>query len=377
MKTLTKVGVFFIHTIIKGDCMCKDSKKKRKVLFIIKERYTYGQITKAYGLYNSCDFISRKLNEIGIESKVVQVVDNNCIDREVSIFKPTDVFIEALWVVPDKFKILSKLHPKVKWHIRLHSKTPFIATESITFSWLNQYINLKCQGIDIELTANSQEFCNNLMQVYNHHISYTPNIYYPSDKIGCNVPNLRLNDNEIHIGIFGALRPLKNHLQQAIWSLEFARTINKKAVVHINVSEHESYASSHGVGNILTNIRNLFNSPGCNGRLVEHPWYPHDDFLGIVKQMDLGMQVSFSETFNITAADFVYVNVPIVVSSEIPFINPLCKINTNSSEEALNAMKIAITFSKFGLNKINKMLLNKWNEKALKQWNKVLQFKDR
>jgi len=355
--------------------MCKI--KKKKVLFIIKERYAYGQITKAYGLFNSCDFISRKLNEIGIESKVVQVVDNNCIDREVSIFKPTDVFIEALWVVPDKFKILSKLHPNVKWHIRLHSKTPFIATESITFNWLNQYMNLKYDGIDIELTANSQEFCNNLRQVYNHHIAYSPNIYYPSDKIGCNVPNIRLSHDEIHIGIFGALRPLKNHLQQTIWAIEFAKQINKKPVVHINVSEHEKNSSVQSIGNVLTNLRNLFESPGCVGRLVEHPWYPHEDFLGLVKQMDLGMQVSFSETFNITAADFVKVNIPIVVSSEIPFINPLCKINTNSSEEALNAMKIATTFANFGLNKINRMLLNKWNEKALKQWNRILNYENK
>lgn len=346
---------------------------KRKVLFIIKQRYAYGEITKAYGLYNSCDFIARKLIELGIESKVVQVVDNNSIDREVHDFKPTDVFIEALWVVPDKFKVLAKLHPNVKWHIRLHSKTPFIATEAITFDWLNQYMQLRQDGIDIELSANSREFYENLKSIYHRHITYTPNIYYPSEKNqNSQVPDVRINSNEFHIGIFGALRPLKNHLQQAVWAIQFGNEINKNVVVHINVSEHEANSAAHGIPNVLTNLRNLFKSPGCRARLVEHPWYPHSDFLNLVGQMDLGMQVSFSETFNITAADFVHMNIPIVVSNEIPFVNPICKITTNSSEEAISAMKVATKFSKIGLNRINKMLLNKWNEKATKEWKQLI-----
>ena len=349
------------------------SQRERKVLFIIKQRYAYGEITKAYGLYNSCDFIARKLTELGVESKVVQVVDNNCIDREVSLYKPTDVFIEALWVVPEKFKILARLHPNVKWHIRLHSKTPFIATEAITFGWLNQYMALRSEGIDIELSANSSEFYDNLKQIYHNNISYTPNIYYPDHKPHTStvVPNIRTT-NEFHIGIFGALRPLKNHLQQAVWAIEFANVTKKNVAVHINVSEHESNSAVQGVGNVLTNLRNLFNSPGCRGRLVEHPWYAHADFLSLVSQMDLGMQVSYSETFNITAADFVHMGIPIVASHEISFVNGLCRIDSNSSNDAVAAMRLATKFSKIGLGRINKFLLNKSNEKALDSWKKLL-----
>lgn len=350
------------------------SQQKRKVLFVIKQRYVYGEKTKAYGLYNSCDFVARRLSEIGIESKVVQVVDNNYIDREVHAFKPTDVFIEALWVVPDKFRILAKLHPTVRWHIRLHSKTPFIATEGNAFNWLNQYIDLRKEGINIELTANSEEFYDNLKQIYGHKfISYSPNMYYPSANIPPSnlVPDIRTNPKEFHIGIFGALRPLKNHLQQAVWAIEFANKIDKPVVVHINVSEHESYSAQNGVSNVLSNLRNLFMSQG-NVRLYEHPWYSHSDFLYVVKQMDLGMQVSFSETFNIVAADFVHSGVPIVVSREIEFVNPLCRINSNSSDEAMSAMKIAIKFKNLGLNRINKFLLNRFNENALSYWKDIL-----
>ena len=351
------------------------AKTRKKVLFIIKQRFIYGEKTKAYGLYNSCDFVSRKLIELGVDSKVVQVVDNNCIDKEVHAYKPTDVFIEALWVVPDKFKVLAKLHPNVTWHIRMHSKTPFIATEGNAFNWLNQYMSLCKEGIKIKLSANSIDFFNDLKSIYGtKNVSYSPNLYYPSHDydFSCNVPDIRTNSNEFHIGIFGALRPLKNHLQQALWSIQFGKLIKRPIVVHINVSEHEAKSNTNGVANVLFNIRNLFSEEAENCRLYEHPWYSHSDFLGVVKQMDLGLQVSYSETFNITAADFVYMNVPIVVSDEIKFVNPFSRINTNSSKQAMTAMMDSVRFGSLGLNYFNRYLLNKTNRKAVNSWKELL-----
>jgi hypothetical protein len=350
--------------------------KQKRILFIIKQRYAYGQITKAYGLYNSCDFVARKLRELNIESEVVEVLDNNSIDREVARFKPTDVFIEALWVVPEKFKILSKLHPTVEWHIRLHSKSPFIATEAIAFEWMTEYMKLREQGIKINLSANSEEFYKNLKHMFDDRwISYSPNLYYPKENLTptIDIPYYRTNKNEFHIGIFGALRPLKNHLQQVLWAIQFGEVINRPIVVHINVSEHENQTGQNGsVMSVLKNIRNIFNNSNINARLVEHPWYQHVDFLNIISQMDLGMQVSYSETFNITAADFVHMNVPIVASDEIKFINPLCRIDLNSSDDAMKAMNIATKFARLGSNKLNKMGLNRSNDKAIEQWRKLV-----
>jgi hypothetical protein len=67
------------------------------------------------------------LQKSGIESKLSVCTDNNDIDREVNLYKPTHVIIEALWVVPTKFAVLTKLHPKVQWILRLHSEMPCMA----------------------------------------------------------------------------------------------------------------------------------------------------------------------------------------------------------------------------------------------------------
>jgi len=115
-----------------------------KVLFILKRREDYNSAIHNHqglstGLYNSASFMNNMLNDNGVQSKMVVVIDNNCIDREVTAYRPTHVIIEALWVTPSKFAVLQKLHPGVKWIIRLHSEMPFMAGEGMAMDWLGDY----------------------------------------------------------------------------------------------------------------------------------------------------------------------------------------------------------------------------------------------
>ena len=341
--------------------------QEKRVQFILKQRYVYGQYTKAYGLYNSCDFVARSLRDIGIETEAVQVVDNNGIDREVSRFKPTDCFIEALWCVPEKFKVLARLHPQVRWHIRLHSKTPFLAVEGMAFEWIRAYADLRKQGIDIWLSPNAHSLYEELKMIFPDCVNHTPNIYNPSpDASAAQIDIRRESPDELHVGLFGALRPLKNHLQQAMWAIRFAEEVKKcPLALHINISEHEKDKTEP----VLRNIRSLF-ADGKH-RLIEHPWMPHADFLTLVKQMDLGLQVSFSETFNIVAADHVSQGVPIVVSPDITFVNPFSVASPTDSNAAMRAMNRTLLLAPF-LCPINKALLKISSRSALHWWRRTL-----
>ena len=117
-------------------------KTEKKVIFILKKRQSShtGYASVSSGLLNSARFVSDMLNKNGIESNLVEVQDNNCIDREVSKYRPTHVVIEALWVVPSKFEVLTKLHPNVQWIIRLHSDISFLANEGIAIEWIYEYL---------------------------------------------------------------------------------------------------------------------------------------------------------------------------------------------------------------------------------------------
>lgn len=341
-----------------------------KILFIIKKRVSYGNSngkTASYGLINSAKFVVNFLNQNlkDVEANVVEVVDNNCIDREVTKYKPDVVIIEALWVVPEKFNVLIPLHPNVNWVVRLHSKTAFIANEGIAFPWIAKYIEIGKKTQKLHISPNNEEFAAYLAKIYSEKKLFTPNIYPDvyRDQIVKNS-----NKEEIHIGCFGAIRPMKNHLTQAIAAIAFAKYKNKKLYFHINDDRTEQHGE-----NVLKNLVALFDSTE-NAELVRHPWMPHDEFLKLVSSMDLGTQVSLTETYNIVAADFVSSGVPILVSKEIDWAPLLYRANPNSIQSIVNGYeRLYLLNSKF-LTNWAKHNLNKSNQVALAHWIKFVNY---
>jgi hypothetical protein len=296
---------------------------KPRVLFILKKRNNCWGQEDGYsscghfssGLYNSANFVNLMLQENGIESKIVEVFDGHCVDKEVYNFKPTCVIVEAIWCPPYKFEVLTKLHPKVKWIIRNHSEVPFLSNEGNGFNWMLEYtkyknvyisnnsLNIQCDFIklvSIQQKISTQEAAEKVV--------YFPN-YYPI--INHKIRNFINHDGPIKISCFCSVRPLKNQMIQAIAAIEFAESINKKLHFHINGTRVEGNGEP-----ILKNLRLLF-SHYPQHKLIEHNWKPHAEFLKLIGEMDISMQVSFSETFNIVAADSIKMGIPIVVSDEI------------------------------------------------------------
>jgi hypothetical protein len=348
-----------------------------KVLFILKRRHDYNSekhinINLSTGLYNSASFMNEMLNENGVESNIVVVVDNNDIDKHVTKHKPTHVIIEALWVVPTKFHVLTKLHPNVIWVIRLHSETPFLANEGMAFDWLGDYLTFDnvVIGVNAKRVLNElREFIGTKFYPYVHNefienrVVYLPN-YYPQIY---NTKEFNRDKDHIDVSCFGAIRPLKNHMVQALAALKFAESVDKKLYFHINTGRIEQKGDS-----ILANLQSMFSHIHNKGhRLINHGWMPREEFLEVCKTIDIGMQVSFSETFNIVAADLVTQGVPIVGSNEIPWTTKLFSTNPTDSDKISDKLFFTYKFPKLNL-KIHKYLLTKYTNKTIKVWLKFL-----
>ena len=89
----------------------------------------------------------------------------------------------------------------------------------------------------------------------------------------------------ISISSFGAIRPMKNQLMQAIAAIKFADDIERELVFHINATRVENKGDS-----ALKNILSLFEN--THHKLVQHPWLNHNEFIKVIKGMDICMQVS-------------------------------------------------------------------------------------
>jgi len=344
-----------------------------KVLFILKRRADFNaeMQTKeglSTGLYNSASFMRDMLQSQGITSKMVVVQDYNEIDRQVHAWWPTHVVIEALWVVPAKFAELQRLHPKVTWIIRLHSDMPFIAGEGMAMDWLGDYSGFA----NVVIAANSPRMLREMRNYYQWRdgldaksvakkVIYLPNSY--PTKYRFKFPN-RFKSH-IDIGCFGAIRPMKNHLLQAMAAIEFANRINKKLRFHINIGRVEGRGEP-----VQRNLTALFEQLNhTDHELVMHEWTPRDQFLELCHSMDIGMQVSFSETFNIVAADLVSQGVPVVASAEIPWHVHWFAADTTSSKSMTDSLMLT-----WELPIINawwhKHRLRKYCQRSAKLWAK-------
>lgn len=315
---------------------------KPKILFILKRRQDFDPTQHTVegmqtGLWNSASFVHKMLLAEAVESKMVVVIDNNCIDRQINEYKPTHVIIEALWVVPQKFIELQKLHPNVKWIIRLHSEIPFLAQEGMCFDWLGDYARLPNMFIAANAPRALEEV--RLFLKITHgwsdlesleKVIYLPN-YYPQFFLPYQE---KPESDEIHVGCFGAIRPLKNHTNQAFAALKFADYIGKKLRFHVN-ARIECKADP-----IVNSLKGMFQHLVESGHsLVFDTWRPRDEFLEHCRTMDIGMQVSYSETFNIVGCDLISQGIPIIGSAEIPWMNSIAFADPTTSENIFKVLK--------------------------------------
>jgi glycosyltransferase involved in cell wall biosynthesis len=343
---------------------------KNKVLFILKCNENYGaeqysHVGLSTGLYNSALFMDEMLNKDHIESKMVVVTDNNDIDREVTEFKPTHVIIEALWVVPFKFDVLIKLHPNVKWVIRLHSEVPFLANEGMAMDWLGNYSKYD----NIVVACNSPQTTKDIQFYLGHknewskkiqkqRVIFLPN-YYPQDYKS---KKLDKSKDTIDVACFGAIRPLKNHLIQAMAAIKLADKISKKLNFHINFRLEQKGEP------IFNNLVALFEQLENKGhKLVIHKWVPRDKFLELCSKMDIGMQISFNETFNIVAADIISQGVPLVASPEIPWASHWFATHQTNTNDIFDTLRDTYNYPCINVY-INKCLLKSYTDKTRKIW---------
>lgn len=322
-----------------------------RVLFICKKGQGYGPTTqrKSSGLYNSTQFIVRALRANSIPADIVEVTDNNDIDREVKKHRATICVIEALWVVPEKFVILKKLHPRTKFFVHLHSEIPFLALEGNAIHWLIEYAKREVGTI-----VNSSEAYEALARSVSM-LHFLPNVYLSDAR------SAKLSTKaHLDIACFGAIRPMKNHLTQALAAIEYARQEGKSLRFHINTARVEG-----GGAPVLKNLRHLFKETP-DAELIEHPWFEPRELINFLqKNIDIGMQVSLTETFNVVTADYITAGIPIVVSEEISWVSDFCKTDGSFGDIVSKLRRVNENRLLVGWNQI---LLERFASKSTRAW---------
>jgi hypothetical protein len=199
---------------------------------------------------------------------------------------------------------------------------------------------------------------------------YLPNAYDEKalfGKVPPPAPSLIFGSHKLHhqrstidIGCFGAIRPLKNQLEQAIGAIRFGNKYKKKVRFHINSERIEDNGN-----NILKNMRALFLA--TKHELVEYEWMERKEFLEVVSNMDVGLQVSFTESFNIVTADFIAQHVPCIVSPEITWMPKEMKVRVSDSDEMAEKIKEVLE-NRTKFIRLSLVHLKSYHSKAMEVW---------
>jgi hypothetical protein len=324
-----------------------------KILFIVKQHQRLAGSGNSWGLLNSSRLVASALNRAGHLAVVREVVDNNSIDGVLARERPDACVIEALWVVPEKMPVLMRLHPAVEFVVRVHSRLAFLAEEGSALDWLARY------DAGITVAANDAETAAELSRVLSRKVAYLPNVYPLDD---ASPKRGRKNRPSIlNVGCFGAIRPLKNQLAQAVAAIIYADENDKTLRFHVNAARVEQRGAE-----VLKNLRALFNASPRHA-LVEHDWHSHDDFLDVLANVDVSMQVSYTETFNIVTADAVSVGTPVVASPAIEWMPATFCADPNSVEDMTVRLRMALSLGRFGAW-LNRRALRAYDHHALRAW---------
>jgi hypothetical protein len=177
----------------------------------------------------------------------------------------------------------------------------------------------------------------------------------------------------IDIACFGVIRFLKNQLIQAIAAIEYAKRKKVKLRYHININptwERISGEHIEGFNQILRNIRGLFSSLDKDKfELIEHRWSSREVFINLVKKMDLGLNLSLSESFGLICTDFVFNNIPVIGSKEIFWLPEECIADNTDTENIVTTM--INVMDNYESNEIYEKTIKKlavWNVQALDNW---------
>lgn len=271
----------------------------------------------------------------------------------------THVIISAPWLSTKDLRAMATHFSNIKFAVLSHSNVGFLQADPNGTRLLREGLALSQELPNFTIAGNSKKFVDWMETAYGVPVVLLPNMY---PIIGETKP--WLGEDPIRIGVFGAVRPQKNVLTAAAGAVAISRLLDRPVELWINSGREEG-----GVGTLLNALRQLtMNVPGFE---VKHsPWAPWDKFKEVVRSMDLLIQISYTESFNMVTADGISVGVPSVVSDAIDWAPKDWKA---ISDDALDVARVGVRLlTDIELRCKGTHALRDHNREALNNWMRYL-----
>lgn len=276
------------------------------------------------GLGVSCAMKARVLWQHGFHTDVWPIVtpadieakireDQNNGNFSARAHAPlSHVVIAAPWIPAIELFRLLTAYPTITFVVICHSDVGFLQADPGAVQRLREMSGLVHSVHNFVLAGNNARFVRWAKTAFTHQFKFLPNLYDLDTFVH---PNQRPagRDRTIRIGCYGAARPLKNMITAAGAALQIATQRRMDVEFHVSTGREEG-------GHNIKPVEEMLNNPRT--KLVKDNWTIWPEFVKKVGTMDLLMQPSYTESFNMVTADGVSQGVPSAVSETIDWVPP-------------------------------------------------------
>lgn len=256
---------------------------------------------------------SKNLQEMGIRAQVFALKDDQALKDLLANADPlpTHVNIAAPWILTTTFQELCAMYPDTQFSMTSHSNVGFLQADINGISLIKQALDLEGGTSNFHLAGNSREFQNWVENTFKAPCTYLPNLYYLHDKMGQG-DGWSWDGGSLRIGCFGATRIQKNFVSAVAAAMEIASWTGVQTQIWINSGRDDGPESNRlrlAIGQLVSEMPNV--------SLQLYNWSSWGAFKRLLGTMNLLIQPSYTESFNMVTADGIVMGVPSVVSDAI------------------------------------------------------------
>jgi glycosyltransferase involved in cell wall biosynthesis len=223
--------------------------------------------------------------------------------------RPTHVILAAPWIPTGGLAAMAGEFREVVFVVVSHSSVGFLAADPHAIRLLREAADLQLQTHNVFVGGNSSKFTDWATVAWGVNIVWLPNLYCLDETFPQH--DRHWQGGPLRLGLFGANRPLKNHLSGAAAAVELARRLRVPVELLVSSGRNEG-GNTNALDEMTENIPNL--------RVTRTGWLTWPPFRRLVRTVDLVFQVSYTETFNVVAADAIAEGVPVVGSEAIDWL---------------------------------------------------------
>jgi len=272
------------------------------------------------GLRISADYTAKTLRQNGIWAEAWSVKSAEDLIKRLRLthatavgqndVRPSHVVISAPWVEPKDLIAMAEEFQEIVFLVVSHSSVGFLSADPHAIKILREVADMHMMSHNILVGGNSKKFVDWATETWGVHAIFAPNLYDMSEIFQHRDRNWQPG-TLLRLGLFGANRPLKNHIGGAAAAAELAMKLGTPVELHMSSGRNEG-GSMAAINEMLSGIPNL--------TLKQSGWLPWPAFRRLVRTMDLIFQVSYTESFNVVSADAIAEGVPVVASDAIDWV---------------------------------------------------------